>query len=95
MLLIAEVNCEPFCSSATCFAVAVLKSKNVVQFALIAVVAPDAVPVVGLVALGVAVGCVVAGAPVGLFELEDGPLLPQAAAATATAQAPIIFSVCL
>jgi hypothetical protein len=92
----AEVNWEPFCSSATCFDVGDLKLKNVVQFALIAAVSPDAVPDVVLVALGVAVGCVVAGALVGLFALEDGPLLPQAAvAAAATKPAPIIFSVCL
>jgi hypothetical protein len=87
MPLMALVKSEPFCNSATCFEVAVLKSKNVVQLVVIAVVAALVELPVVLVALGDVAGGVV-------FEL-DGPLLPQAATVAARAHAPMTVAVCL
>jgi hypothetical protein len=85
MVLMAPVKSEPFSSSATCFEVAVLKSKNVVQLALIALVAALAEDEVVLFALGVVAG----------VEGCDGPLLPQAASTAARAQAPMTVTLCL
>jgi hypothetical protein len=94
--LMIEENWLPFSSRATRLAVGVLKLKKAVQLAVIALLADPPVdvdvPVVAVVALGVAAGVEVPD----VFELEGvPPLLPQAAAATATTDAPRIFRACL
>ncbi len=88
-----EENWLPFSSRAIRLAVGVLKLKKAVQLAVIALLAvPPADDDVPVVALGVAAGVEV----LDVFELEGvPPLLPQAAAATATTDAPRIFRACL